>query len=89
MSNNSLAYKRSSREAIAKQLKVWQSMNAEMQCTKDTIHDGDVMVFGNGREVSMLKILGVQEQCRDQQLLAACIVHGNVIFPLSVSTSNG
>ena len=57
---------------IAKQLKVWQ---AEMQCTKDTIHDGDMMVFGiNGREVSMLKILGVQEQCRDQQLLAACII---------------
>ena len=70
---------------IAKQLKVWQ---AEMQCT---IHDGDVMVFGNGREVLMLKILGgVQEQqCRDQQLLTVCIVHGNLIFPLSVSRSNG
>ncbi|KAL5493279.1 hypothetical protein EMCRGX_G014432 [Ephydatia muelleri] len=53
-----------------------------MQCNQDVIQVGDVMVLANGREISMLKTS--VEQSPDQQLAAACIVHGNVIVPLCV-----
>ena len=58
-----------------------------MQCDQDAIQVGDVMVVANGREISMLKTS--VEQSPDQQLLAAYIVHGNVIVPLCVSRTNG
>ena len=34
----------------------------EMECTQDSIQAGDVMVLGNGREVSMVKL---EERSRD------------------------
>eukprot|EP00731_Ephydatia_muelleri_P013182 Em0007g492a len=62
-------------------------MNVKMQCDQDNIQVGDVMVLTNGREISMLKTS--VEQSPDQQLAAACIVHGNVIVPVRVSKTNG
>ena len=49
-----------------------------MQCTQDTIHSEDVIVVGNGREISMVKF-AVEEQSRVP--LAACIVvHGKEVM---------
>ena len=49
-----------------------------MQCTQDIIHSEDVIVVGNGREISMVKF-SVEEQSRVP--LAACIVvHGKEIM---------
>ena len=50
----------------------------EMQCTQDTIHSEDVIMLGNGREISMVKF-SVEERSRVP--LAACIVvHGKEVM---------
>ncbi|KAL5502371.1 hypothetical protein EMCRGX_G009133 [Ephydatia muelleri] len=50
----------------------------EMECTQDSIQAGDVMVLGDGREVSMVKF-SVEERSR-VPLNACIVVHGNEII---------
>ena len=51
----------------------------EMECTQDSIQAGDVMVLGNGREVSMVKF-SVEERSRVPFQNACIVVHGNEII---------
>ena len=46
-----------------------------MQCTQDTIHSEDVIVVGNGREISMVKF-SVEEQSR----VPLAAVHGKEVM---------
>ena len=50
----------------------------EIECTQDSIQAGDVMVLGNGREVSMVRF-SVEERSRIP-LNACIVVHGNEII---------
>ena len=47
----------------------------EMQCTQDTIHSEDVIVLGNGREISMVKFFMVE-----QSRVPLAAVHANEVM---------